>query len=127
MDTLVSPGPDNSFLTNVYRKPTHTDQYLHWDSHHNVFGKYIILNTLTHRARTVCANQWLLFKEEEQIKGALQRFKYPICPLNRCKIKSSHRFDTTHTHSDTTTTTNNNNHMVVPYTKGLIERTSVVE
>ena len=29
VNTLVSPGPDNSLLTTVYGKPTHTDQYLH--------------------------------------------------------------------------------------------------
>ena len=25
LDTLVSPGPNNTLVTNVYRKPTHTD------------------------------------------------------------------------------------------------------
>ena len=35
LDTLVSPGPDNSLLNTVNRKPTHADQYLHWDRHHN--------------------------------------------------------------------------------------------
>ena len=32
LDTLVSPGPNNTLVTTVYRKPTYTDQYLHWDS-----------------------------------------------------------------------------------------------
>ena len=35
LDYLVPPGPDNTLLITVYRKPTHTDQYLPWDSHHN--------------------------------------------------------------------------------------------
>ena len=30
-----------------------------------------MFNTLTHRDRTVCANTWLLYKEEEYIRGAL--------------------------------------------------------
>ena len=29
LGTMVSPGPDNSLLTTVYRNGTHTDQYLH--------------------------------------------------------------------------------------------------
>ena len=42
LDTLLSPGPDNTSLTTVYRKPTHTNQYQHWDSHHNVSAKYSV-------------------------------------------------------------------------------------
>ena len=48
LDTPVSLGPNNT-LTSVYRKLTHTDQYLHWDRHHNLSAKYSIFNTLTHR------------------------------------------------------------------------------
>ena len=52
---LVSSGHDNTLFTTVYRKPSHTDQYIHWDSHHNLSAKYSLFITLTHRARTVCA------------------------------------------------------------------------
>ena len=34
LDTLVTIEPDNTFSTTAYRKSTHTDQYLHWDSNH---------------------------------------------------------------------------------------------
>ena len=34
LDTLVFPGPNNTLVTTVCRKATHTDQYLHWDSNH---------------------------------------------------------------------------------------------
>ena len=30
LDTLITIQPDNTFSTTGYRKPTHTDQYLHW-------------------------------------------------------------------------------------------------
>ena len=32
--TLVSPGPNNTLISSLYRKPTHMDQYLYWDSNH---------------------------------------------------------------------------------------------
>ena len=64
LETSVSPVPENTLLTTVYRKPTHTDQYLHWDNHHYLSAKYSEFNTLTHRARTVCVNPQLLHKEE---------------------------------------------------------------
>ena len=30
----------------------HTDQYLQWDSHHNIAAKYSVISTLTHRGKT---------------------------------------------------------------------------
>ena len=34
LDILVIPQHNGTFITRVYRKPTHTDQYLQWDSQH---------------------------------------------------------------------------------------------
>ena len=56
LDTLVTPGPNSRLLTSVYRKPTHQDQYFHWESHHNLSDKYSVFNTLAHRATTFCTN-----------------------------------------------------------------------
>ena len=56
LDTLVFLGPNNT-LTIVYEKPTHTDQYLQWDSNHFPLAKYSIYNTLAYRARVMCKNQ----------------------------------------------------------------------
>ena len=38
-DTLISPGPNNTLTTTVYRKLTHIDKYLHWDSSHSILAK----------------------------------------------------------------------------------------
>ena len=51
LDTLVTIQPDNTFSTSVYRKPTHTEQYLHWDSNHHITAKQSVFNTLAHRAK----------------------------------------------------------------------------
>ena len=63
LDTLVRSEAENSLSITVYRKPTHTDQYLQWDSHHNLVAKYSVISTLTHRAKTVCTGPELLTKE----------------------------------------------------------------
>ena len=41
LDTLVSQGPSNTLVTTVYRKPTHTDQYLHWDNNHFITAEMV--------------------------------------------------------------------------------------
>ena len=46
LDTLIHKMPDNSLITSVYRKPTHTDLYLQWNSHYHLSAKYSVINTL---------------------------------------------------------------------------------
>ena len=46
LDVLVIPQPDGSLSTAVYRKPTHTNQYLQWDSHDAISAKYSVISTL---------------------------------------------------------------------------------
>ena len=71
LDTIVKPGADGKLSITVYRKPTHTEQYLWWNSHHHFSSKYSAINTLTHRAKTVCNNPELLHKEMEHIRKVL--------------------------------------------------------
>ena len=63
LDTLAKPEADNSLSISVYRKPTHTDQYLQWNSHHNLGAKYSVISTLTHQAKTVCTGSELFNKD----------------------------------------------------------------
>ena len=63
LDTIVKPEADGSLSITVYRKPTHTDQYLQWDSHHHLSAKFSVIQTLSHRASTVCSDPELLQKE----------------------------------------------------------------
>ena len=77
LDTLVKPKADNSLSINVYYKPTHTDQYLQWGTHHNLSAKYSVIGTFTHRAKTVCTGQELFQREIQHIREALVKCKYP--------------------------------------------------
>ena len=45
VETLVMPEPGKSLDTTVYRKPSHTDQYLQKDNCHNIATKYSVVNT----------------------------------------------------------------------------------
>ena len=77
LDTLVTPKCDGSLSTSVYRKPTHTNQYLQWDSHHAISNKYSVINSLLHRARDICSNQDQLEEEQTHIDRVLSACKYP--------------------------------------------------
>ena len=124
LDTGHPLKPNGSLETTVYRKPTHTDQYLQWNNHHTISAKLHVVSTLHHGARAVCSNPQLLQREEEYLQEVLSRCKYPVWVLNRMKIKSRTQTipvnNNTGTNTSTSTTSNNQRpHMVVPYTKGL--------
>ena len=51
LDTLVKPEADISLSITVYHKPMHTNQYLEWDSHHNLSDKFSVIGSLSHRAK----------------------------------------------------------------------------
>ena len=73
LDILITPEQDGSLSTTVYRKPTQTDLYLQWDSHHTVSAKYSVVGTLYHRAETICSSPLLLLQEEKHLQKALHR------------------------------------------------------
>ena len=83
LDTIVKPEADRTLSITVYRKPTHTDQYLEWDSHHHLSAKYSVILTLSHRAQTVCSHPELLHKEKAHLRNVLTQCKYPKWALDK--------------------------------------------
>ena len=77
LDTNITPEADGTFTLGVYRKPTHTDLYLPWDSNHNLAAKYHVINTLTHRAHTICSTPKLIEEELQHLEEVLGQGKYP--------------------------------------------------
>ena len=122
LDMLITPTEDGRLYTTVYRKPTHTDMCLKWDSHHPISSKYSVVGTLHHRAKTVCSTPDKLKREEEHLSRVLTKCIYPTWAINRVKMKMKKPAQ------KKKNTVNNNNqtsyqkpYMVVPYYKGLSE------
>ena len=121
LDILITPDKDGRLDTTVYRKPTHMDQYLQWDSHHTISSKYSVVGTLHYTARTICSNNQLL-QQEDHLSEALMNCNYPMWALNRVKIKMN---NLAQKKKNKTSSTQQNNtpkpYITVPYYKGLSE------
>ena len=128
-----------SLSIKVYCKPAHTDQYLQWDSHHNLSTKYSVIGTLTPRAKTVCTTLGLL-NEELHLKEAPVWCKYSRWAINKVqnKVINGNWEDSGNTHvgntsQDTNTCSStsqtsitsrgrpNMGHIIIPYFQGLGE------
>ena len=125
LDILIIPDVNGKLNTTVYRKPTHTDMYLHWDSHHNIPAKYSVIGTLYHRANTICSTTQYLQNEERHLNQALVKCKYPQWAINRFKLRArtttSHNSNRRTGSSNTAQPNNPNINIVVPYHQGLSE------
>ena len=53
LDNLTKPSP-SSIESTAYRKPTHIDSYLDYNSNHPISAKLSVIYTLIHRAKQVC-------------------------------------------------------------------------
>ena len=45
LDVLIIPDKEGNLTTTLYRKSTHMDLYLQWDSNHTVASKYSVVAT----------------------------------------------------------------------------------
>ncbi|XP_068708218.1 uncharacterized protein [Montipora foliosa] len=69
LDTAVSKEPDGRLTTSVYRKPTHTDPYLVYDSHHPQSVKRGIVKCLYERAKRLVAKLSVISKEKKHLSS----------------------------------------------------------
>ncbi len=56
LDVHVSRDPCKRIQTTVYRKHTHSDQYIHFNSNHTPKTKSRVIWTLTKRAKNICSS-----------------------------------------------------------------------
>ena len=53
LDVLVIQNHNRILATNVYRKPTHTDRHLDFQSYHPMAHKIAVIRTLNHQAKNL--------------------------------------------------------------------------
>ena len=121
LDILISPDEEGRLVTSVYRKPTHTDQYLQWDSHHPISAKYSVVGTLYHRAKTISSNNDKLHKEDTHLTRALGDCKYPRWAVNRVKMRMNNPTKTQKKKNEQYQPNTPRPYITVPYYRGLSE------
>jgi len=57
LDMLIVRQPNGHVKLQVYRKKTHTDQYLHFTSHHPTQHKLSVIRTLFDRSRAITTDE----------------------------------------------------------------------
>ena len=77
LETSVYREPDGRFTTNVYRKPTHTDQYLAYVSHHPQSVKRGIVQCLYDRAKRLVTKPSVIAGEKKHLSSVLVSNGYP--------------------------------------------------
>ena len=77
LDVLLHHQPDGSVSTSVYRKPSHTDKYLNFRSHHPPAHKAAVFRTLHSRALTHSSSASALTQESGRVSQALVLNDYP--------------------------------------------------
>ena len=76
LDTLLTREKGGKVTISIYRKPTHTDRYLHYSSHHPEYVKRGMATCLFHRARTIAVGDNIQ-KEEQHLRMVLRANDYP--------------------------------------------------
>ena len=71
LDTLLKRN-NGEISVLVYRKPTHTDQYLHYISHHQINCKERVVSSLLNRAYSIITNKNDLTNENVTITQMLK-------------------------------------------------------
>ncbi|XP_046544243.1 uncharacterized protein LOC124254479 [Haliotis rubra] len=76
LDVLLKK--EDKISTTVYRKLTHTDQYLHFTSNHPLQVKKGIISTLTRRAKNICSTTETLETELNHLRHVFVHYsQYP--------------------------------------------------
>ena len=116
LDLNVHRTVEGKLETDVYRKPTHTDKYLSYDSHHPVSHRRSVAKTLLQRAESLPSNSDSQANEHEYVLNILGENDNPKRFLNDC-LRSPACRNQNNSEGDTSV----KGYAIVPYIQGVTE------
>ncbi len=121
LDTLMKHESDGSISFSVYRKPTHTDQYLNFKSHHPLHQKLGVVRTLIDRVETLVSDDAEKKKEEQHIEKALGACGYPRWTMKKVKEQKARKGSKPKKQETKQNQEKAKGMVVIPYIEGLSE------
>ena len=112
LDIQLEHNSDGTISTSVYRKPTHTDRYLDFSSHHPLTHKMSVIKTFFSRAHSLSSSATDKQEEHKKISKALDSNNYPGKFVDRVYRRVPRA---------PATDQQINNSIVIPYVRGLSE------
>ena len=85
LDALLIRNADGTVRTTVYRKNTHTNQYLLFNSMHPLTHKLSVVRTLLDRSDSIVTENQDRIREEETIRTALENCGYPRWTITKVR------------------------------------------
>ncbi|XP_077516518.1 uncharacterized protein LOC144126303 [Amblyomma americanum] len=116
LDVLVTRH-DKGLQFSVYRKPTHTGRYHHFNSIHPTPHKASVITSLLKRADTICSSHEEKRNEKNRVVSDLQKNGYPSSFIRRVSQKQKRKNKNSSISS--ASTCQNRKHVCIPYVKGL--------
>ena len=115
---------DGNLKLRVYRKKTHTNQYLSFNSHHPLHQKLGVVRTLLDRCEGIISEEQDRVEERDTIKSALQVCGYPPWAIEKVKKQQLEKGESKNSkqkkHQDRKD--QNKGMVVLPYVAGVSEK-----
>ena len=83
LDVLLTKTDDGTIETQVYRKKTHTDQILNFNSNHPTQHKVSCIKTLFNRVETHCSTKYAKTQERKYLYSIFTKNNYPRNFINK--------------------------------------------
>ena len=122
LDVLLTRTNDGTINTQVYRKKTHTDQILNFNSNHPTQHEISYITTLFNRIDTHCNTEQAKQTERRHLCSTFMKNSYPRNFINKVltKIRSKQRIDKSNEQS----TEQSKRTVTLPYINGTTEMTT---
>ena len=128
LDTKTSRLSDGTLSVTVYRKPTHTDRYLDYSSHHHAQHKRSVAKTRLDRANIIPSTLREKSLEAQHVFSALKANGYPLQLLKSCNVNHNRSARPTDAQQQQEEQQQHREQergtVVLPYVQGLSERIS---
>ena len=123
LDLKLSRKNDGSLNFSIFRKPTHTEKYLDFDSNHPLEHKNSVVQSLMHRAFNLCDEE-LRQQEIDHVSNVLENNGYPKGMIKKIEQRTRRNFNRSNSNNQVgqEPEVEKKSYISIPYIPGTSER-----